>query len=200
MQHLRWHPPWHIIPASSVQRRVTHVKLSTSNALQATVMFFPSRRLTDIVDFGTLPHCWRRSRTRQASPNGSRRRLATSDKAQTSDQGHRITPSWDSFIKGSVSLQYGPERRFLDGRHGLCDHVRAVDELFWVVADDSELRHAWPMESWSSSALVVHHALPPACRVRVARKRNIRPEAHLVALRQRFHRLLRQAVQVGNRH
>lgn len=86
--------------------------------------------------------------------------------------------------KGACHWQYGPERRLLDGRHGLCDHVRAVDELFWVVADDSELRHTWPMESWSSSALVVHHALPPACRVRVTRQRNVRPEAHLVVLRQ----------------
>lgn len=53
--------------------------------------------MTDNIDFDTLPHWWRRTRTRQASPNGSRRRLATTNKAQTADQGHRITLSWVSF-------------------------------------------------------------------------------------------------------
>lgn len=32
------------------------------------------------------------------------------------------------------------------------DHVRAVGELVWVVADNGELRHVWPTGSWSSSA------------------------------------------------
>ena len=53
--------------------------------------------LTDIVDFNTVLHWWRRTCTRQASLNGSRRELAAHDSVQDGNKGHRITPSWVGF-------------------------------------------------------------------------------------------------------
>lgn len=60
-------------------------------------------------------------------------------------------------------MQWGDSRRGLsNGWNRLGDDVRAVNEVIWIVAHNSQFSHS-RLEVEHHEQLVVHHALPFAC-------------------------------------
>ena len=75
----------------------------------------------------------------------------------------------------------GEARGLVDGGLGDRHDLRAVDELVAVVAEDGELGHRG-LEAVHHEFLLVHEALPGACRARVARECEVGLETHLAGV------------------